>query len=222
VCDYLSVKCDEWQAAISAAIDDEAPGVSQRLVEAHLAGCPSCRAFRAAAEHAASVVVAYPQSPVLSLASRVAKRAAVADRAAQLSIVRVLLLVVAVQIIAFSLPALVLGDEQNTSAHAARHLGAFTAAYGVALVVVAVRPTRARTMLPVAAVLAGALIITAIVDMVNGHIPLVGETQHIPELLSVVLIWMMTVPGPRRRSKSGAESIGYTPLRIVDDERAVG
>ena len=119
-----------------------------------------------------------------------------ADRAAQLSIVRVLLLVVAVQIIAFSLPALVLGDESNTSTHAARHLGAFTAAYGVALLVVAARPARARTMLPVAAVLAGALVITAIVDMVNGHIPLVGETQHIPELISVVLIWMMTVRSP--------------------------
>lgn len=148
---------------------------------------------------------------------------AIADRAAQLSIVRVLLLVVAVQIIAFSLPALVLGDEQNTSTHAARHLGSFTAAYGVALLVVAVRPARARTMLPVAAVLAGALVITAVVDMVNGHVPLIGETQHIPELISVVLIWLMTVPRPRRTSKAASDHADdYAPLRAVPDERAAG
>ena len=39
-----------------------------------------------------------------------------------------------------------------------------------------------RTMLPVAAVLAGALVITAVVDLVDGRVPLVGEAQHLPEV----------------------------------------
>ena len=69
---------------------------------------------------------------------------------------RALLVVVGLQIIAFSIRALVLGDEQDTGSHAARHLGVFTAAYGVGLLVVAARPARARAMLPVAAVLSGA------------------------------------------------------------------
>ena len=200
-------------------LDGEASGVSRRMVDAHLVGCSNCRAFRAAAERLDGKFVGSPKNPP-SLVRTVTKRAAVADRAAQLSTVRVLLLLVAVQIIGFSLPALVLGDEQNTSAHAARHLGAFTAAYGVALLVVAVRPARARAMLPVAMVLAGALVITAIVDLVNGDIPLIGETQHIPELISVVLIWLMTVPGPRRRSKPAVDSTDFAPLRIVNDDRA--
>ena len=110
-----------------------------------------------------------------------------------------MLAVVAIEIIAFSLPALVLGDEQQTSAHAARHLGAFTVAYGVGLLVVVVRPARARTMLPVAAVLAGALVITAIIDLVNGDVPLLGETQHLPEVLSVVLVWLLAVPSRAAR-----------------------
>ena len=106
----------------------------------------------------------------------------------------------------FSLPALVLGDEQGASAHAARHLGAFTAAYGVGLLVVAVRPARARAMLPVAAVLAGALVITAVVDLVDGRIPLVGEAQHLPEVLSVVLVWLLAIPSPRRARPAAAPS----------------
>ena len=131
-----------------------------------------------------------------------------------------LLIVVAVQIVAFSLPALILGDEQDTATHAARHLGAFTAAYGVGLLVVAVRPARARTMLPVAAVLAGAILITAVVDLVEGRVPLVGEARHLPEIISVVLVWLLAVPAPRRPALSRAEAT--TPLRVVGPRRDAG
>lgn len=132
------------------------------------------------------------------LSGAIARLNAAADRAAHWSIVRVLLGVVAVQVIAFSLPALVLGDEHDTSTHAARHLGAFEVAYGVALIVVVIRPARARSILPVAMVLAGAQVISAIVDLSSGRIPLIAEARHIPQVISVVLIWMLAVPGANR------------------------
>lgn len=138
-------------------------------------------------------------APVPDVSRRVARLAAVADRAAACSIVRALLAVVAVQILVFSLPALVLGDERATSAHSARHLGAFTVAYAVGLLVVVVRPARARAMLPVAVVLAGALLVTAVVDLANGRVPLFDEAQHLPEVLSVLLVWLVAVPSTRRR-----------------------
>jgi hypothetical protein len=131
--------------------------------------------------------------PIPDLSRRVTAAVAATDRARR-PIVRALLAVVAIEIIALSLPALILGDEADTSDHGARHLGAFTVAYGVGLLVVAARPARARTMLPVAAVLAGALAITALVDLANGRIPLVGEARHLPEILSVVLVWLLAVP----------------------------
>ena len=64
-----------------------------------------------------------------------------------------------------------------------------------------VRPARARTMLPVAAVLAGALLITAVIDLLNGNVPLLGEATHLPELISVFLIWLLAVPSRRRADK---------------------
>ncbi|MGD9999418.1 MAG: zf-HC2 domain-containing protein [Ilumatobacteraceae bacterium] len=212
--------CDAWREAISASIDGESPGVDQRLLDAHLARCSDCRQFRDLGELSRRASLVQPAAPMPDLARQVSRRAALADRASRWSIARALLTVVALDIIAFSLPALVLGDEQNTSTHSARHLGAFTAAYGVGLLVVVVRPARARTMLPVAMVLAGALVITAIVDLASGHVPLIGETQHLPEVLSVLLVWLMTVPAPRpfarRRVRTGFEDI---TLRLVDDER---
>lgn len=137
-----------------------------------------------------------PHGPV-DMPGRVARLATFADRAGTWGITRGLLAVVALEILVSSLPALVLGDELDTSAHSARHLGAFTVAYAVGLLVVVLRPARARTMLPVAAVLAGALAVTAIVDLAEGRVPLTGEAQHLPELLSVVLIWVIAVPPPR-------------------------
>ena len=116
------------------------------------------------------------------LSKPLVKLNAIADRAASWSIVRVLLAVVAFDVLFFALKALILADEADATAHAARHLGAFSFAYGVGLLVVVVRPARARTMLPVAAVLAGALFITAVIDLSNGTVPLTGEATHLPEL----------------------------------------
>ena len=206
--------CDRWRDAVSARLDGEDPGIDDALVDAHLERCAACRGY------AASVAAARPgqriglAGEVPDLSRRVRKAVALADRAGRWSIVRALLFVVAVEIIAFSLPALVLGDEQDTGGHAARHLGAFTAAYGVGLLVVAVRPARARTMLPASIVLAGALVLTAVVDLVSGRIPLVGEAQHLPEVLSVVLMWLLAVPAPRR----AAARVGAPRLSAVRDD----
>ena len=228
--------CSTWSATagarpISARLDGEDPGIDPALVDAHLARCrglPLVRGRRRRRPPGQRVGVA-PAVPDLS--RRVRKAVAVADRASRWSVVRALLVVVAVQIIGFSLPALILGDEHETATHAARHLGAFTAAYGVGLLVVAVRPARARTMLPVAAVLAGALVITAVVDMANGRVPLVGEAQHLPELLSVVLVWLLAVPAPRRtapvdrpsarRRSRGAAATTPTPTSPDGSARSV-
>ena len=215
------MECERWREAISAQLDGEDPGVDVRLLDAHLQRCAGCRAFAAEAgeAHRRHRVAPAPTHPDLS--GHVVKQAALADRASAWSIVRALLAVVAAEIIVFSLPELVLGDESATSTHSARHLGAFTAAYGVGLLVVVVRPARARTMLPVAAVLAGALLITAVVDLADGRIPLTGEAQHLPEVLSVVLVSLLAVPAPRRAT---SRTPAPPPIRVVrdDDHRQAG
>ena len=156
------------------------------------------------------------------LSRQVARLAAIADRAGSWTIVRGLLAVVAIEILVFSLPELVLGDNQEVSDHSARHLGAFTVAYAVGLLVVVIRPARARTMLPVAAVLAGALLVTAVVDLLNGRVPLVDEAQHLPEVISVVLVWLIAVPSPRRRDRAERGDHARPKLRVVaaPDRRA--
>ena len=105
--------------------------------------------------------------------------------------------------------------------HEARHLGAFAVAYGVALMVVVVRPARARSILPVALVLAAAQVITAIVDLATGRIPLVGEAGHVPQIISVVLIWLLAVPSTRR-SRAKPKPTSRPHLEVVDRNRRAG
>lgn len=134
---------------------------------------------------------------------------------------RVVLAVVAVQIIAFALPALLLGEAQDAGTHPARHLGAFGVAYGVALLVVVMRPARARSILPVALVLAGTQVIAAIVDLASGRIPLIRETQHLPQIISVFLIWLLAVPSTRRVGGT-AKCTDSPRLRVIDGQPRPG
>ena len=216
--DFDDMACSRWMVALSAEADGEDPGVDARLLAAHLRGCADCRAFaedlRRLRRH--SGIDPAPQMP--DMAPRVSKLNAIADRASAWTAVRLLLAVVAVFILVDALPALVLGHEESTSEHAARHLGAFAAAYAVALLVVVVRPARARSILPVAAVLAGALVITATIDVADGHIPLVEETAHFPELLSVVLVWLLARPSGVVPAPGAARRAAAPPLRLLAPE----
>ena len=201
---------------MSALADGEDPGIDRRLISAHLAGCARCRGY----EHGIATMVpagrvaAAPEMPDLS--RRVIRLNAIADRASRWGLIRGLLALVAVEVIVLALPALLLGREQATSAHAARHLGAFSVAYAAALLVAAVRPARARSVLPVAIVAAGALAITAVLDIAEGNVPLLGEASHIPELLSVVLLWLLAVPGPMRWRRRAPVSAPEPGLALVE------
>ena len=213
------MECEHFQTAISAMSDGEEPNVTPALVEAHVATCSSCRQFRSALE---SLPRAAPlaEAPVMpDLSRRVVKLNAMADRAGRWSIVRALLGLIAIEVVVLSVPALVLGRDGASAAHAARHLGAFSVAYAVGLLVVVARPARARAMLPVALVLAGAIAVTAVIDVIEGRIPLVGEAAHIPEILSVWFVWLLARPARDTTVAPGSRMpTGRPALRVVDTE----
>jgi predicted anti-sigma-YlaC factor YlaD len=132
--------------------------------------------------------------PVLDMTGRVVKAARLADRTSVWWVLRLGLGVVSVQVIVLCAPALFLGHSAGSDAHSARHLGSFAVAYAIGLLVVALRPAKARGMLPLAAALAGCLAITAIIDISDGRVPAVTEFHHIPEIIGLVLVWLLARP----------------------------
>lgn len=193
--------CDAWADAISAMADGEDPGISPRLVERHVATCPACGAFARDLDATRPAMRLAPAEPVPDLSATVGRAVAVADRSSRWFLVRVMLGLVTAQIVVLSVPALVFGDEPGTTAHGGRHLGAFSVAYAVGLLVVVARPARARTMLPVAQVLCAAIVLSTIVDVIQGSVGAGAEVVHLPEVISLVLLWALAVPAPRARPR---------------------
>lgn len=209
--------CDQFRDAISALVDGEEPDLDPRLVDAHVAHCAACAEYRATSESVRRRMrvreVTPDRAPDRDASRRITALAAAADRASSPKAARIVLLVVAIEILVLSLVDLVTADGDPDSVHGVRHLSAFTIAYGVLLLVVVARPARARTALPVAAVLAGALAITAVVDLATGRVPLLGEALHLPEIVSVVLIWMLA--NGRRSERAERSSGGRSEMTIV-------
>ena len=191
---YVVMQCDLWEEAISARADGEPDTIDARLLEAHLSGCVSCRTFAEnihVLRRAASVDLA---ASMPDLSAHVVKTARANDRGSVWWVLRLGLAVVSAQILVFSVPALLLGHSQGSNEHSARHLGSFAVAYGIGLMVVALRPAKARGMLPLTASLAGCLAVTAVIDIAQGRVPALTEFRHIPEVIGLVLVRVLATP----------------------------
>lgn len=217
------MSCDRFRDAISARADGEDRSLTDDEIEEHLARCASCRSFDTATRRMRRQLAVYDAGTVPDVSHDVVKRTASADRRRTVPVIRWLLGVVAVLLVVQSVPEF-LSDEAHS--HSARHVGAFTLAYAVGLLVVVVRPARARTMLHVAIVLVGALAATTVIDVARGNVPLVDESAHVLELASAVFLWILTRPG-RDRDGPGrpvGERRDELPkgLRVVDPHHASG
>lgn len=216
------MRCERWFEAVSALVDGEDPGVDHRLLLAHVTDCAECKSAWDRLERLRRAVRVMPAEPMPDMSGRVMKAVAFADRASRWLVVRVLLAAIALYTITVSIVTVLVAEESGSSMHGARHIGAFTLAYGASLLVVVARPARAGTMLPVAATLAIALAITAVFDVMDGQVPLTGEVLHVPELVSVGLLWLLAVPALHRPSGHGRREAQGPTLRLVDQRAQDG
>jgi predicted anti-sigma-YlaC factor YlaD len=182
------VNCDDWQAAIAALAAGESTPVDPRWVRAHLSGCATCRA-----RHDELVLDATPSGDDQAgsvLANTVVAHARRIDRRAVHPLLRLALVGCAATLLVVHAPTLVLGDGHHGGEHVARHAAACPVAFAIGLVVVALRPSKARGLLPVIGALAAALLITAAVDIGRGITPIVAEVDHLAEVVGAILVWL--------------------------------
>jgi predicted anti-sigma-YlaC factor YlaD len=102
---------------------------------------------------------------------------------------RYVLLWVGLTQLVLAVPALA-GDGRGASTHVARELGSWDVALAVGLLVVAWQPRRAAGLLPFALALAGAMALTATLDVVAGHAPASGEASHLIDIVGMAALWI--------------------------------
>jgi len=199
--------CTTCREAISARLDGETRGadadlVEAHLVEAHLAGCAGCREFVAKATALQRSLEGWPVDEVPELTgpilARIGEAAGDRDRAWQRD-ARIALTVVGALLVLLALPALVFGQDPGATVHVARELGSFHLALAAGLLVVAWRPERAGGLLPVVAVLAVCLTVTAVLDVAAGRLPALAEAHHLLHLAGLGLVWLLGSPAGRAR-----------------------
>jgi predicted anti-sigma-YlaC factor YlaD len=211
------VECDRAREAVSAALDGEPLGVPEAELSRHLRSCADCAAFAAAAGAAHRPMRLRVAGSVPDLTPQVVARVRAADRERVRWGLRAALAATAVAEAALALPELA-GDGGG---HGARHLGAFSVAVAIGLLLVVARPARARSFLALTATLAGALVIGAAVDLARGATPALGESRHLVEVTAFALVWLLAreaAAPPTGRARRPAEPPG---VQAVEGGRTV-
>ena len=201
--------CSQVRLALSARLDGEDPGFDP---DDHLRGCAGCRRWLAQAESLAMMLrvptQATPDVTEAVLARVAAEKAAVrsvaAAKAARWTDALRLGLggLAAVQLL-LALPG-VLGLEGSHAHHE-------VAAVAVAFLLAAFRPALAKPYAPVAVVLAGCLVLSAVLDLSQGVSTLGHEAGHlmtiVPAAMLVALAYRPGTPPPMQPAHGRREEV---------------
>jgi hypothetical protein len=193
------VSCNDWNTAITALATGTSTVHPNDEIRAHAQHCPACHERLEALLYGAA-----PPPPRPDLATQVVKAARRFDRAAVAPVLRAALVVIAAVTLVVHLPELFRAGNHDMAEHVARHAAVCPVAFAIALGAVALRPSRARGLLPATAALAAALVLTAAIDISRGVTPIMAETDHLTEIIGAVLVWLtarsVSHPTSRRRA----------------------
>ena len=181
-------ECEPVRESLSALMDREWPTLGREEVLAHLSECPDCRRWRDRAHEATRQTRAAVPQPPPALADSLLAALGGRRWSPWTLPVRVLLGLVGWGIAAFALPALVYGLDAEAPPHVAHEMGSLNVAIGLALALVALRPERARGVLPLFGVVVGLLVLTAGDDVVSGRTSWGHEAPHALVVAGFVLL----------------------------------
>lgn len=189
--------CSEIRLSISANLDGEDPSLPPAVVAAHVSGCPGCRSWSVEASglHRSVRVQAAPVEPDRTeaiLAALPVRTVRVHDHVRSLRIVT--LIIAMVQAVA-AVP-LLLGHGDMMHMHYARHIGVFSAALAIGLVVAAWQPARARGLLPVLAVVVVGLAWSCFEDLLAGRSVPGSSIAHAANVAGLATVWMLAHTSP--------------------------
>ena len=196
--DLSGVECERVREAISAELDGAVSPLAADVVVAHMQSCGPCTAFaqQAAALHRRFRLAS--ARPVPDLTERVLAAVA-ADGASRRRLwrqwqgTRFTLAAVALVELAFAIPSLLLGHDVQAPQHVAHELGSFNVAVAVGLLLATLRPRLATGMLPIVAIIAGLLLLTAGTDLATNRTQLSDETPHLLQIAGFLLLLRLAI-----------------------------
>ena len=186
--------CDSVREALSADLDGEGGAQPRALLDVHLSDCPECAAWVDAAHAITRRVRLGTAQDIPDLTAQVlaawnspASRVRRSPWWRRGVTARIALGGLAIAQFVVTFPQLWLGHDSDTATHPAHELGSLGAAFAVGLAAAAVRPARARALVPIVGAGGLALLATAIADLISGRTVVSDELPH----LIVVAGWLV-------------------------------
>jgi predicted anti-sigma-YlaC factor YlaD len=184
------VRCDRFREALSARLDGEPLGMSAPTLQAHLARCPDCSAWAAAAERvtrrARLGTLDVPDLTAAITAGLILPAARVARRR---TLLRAALLVTGAAQLVIGIPAL-LGDSigMAMAVHATHEAAAWNLAIGAAFLAAVAVPRRASGLVPLLATFIGVLAVLSVRDVAAGDVSVARLSTHLAVVIGLVLL----------------------------------
>lgn len=190
--------CDLCRIGLSAELDGEEGLRPIAEVRGHLDGCAACTAWVAAVTPLHRSVRVRAAAPVRDRTEELLAGVPITARPRPVRDgVRFALLAIGMTQLVLAIPALVLAGDGSAPVHITREMGAFELALGVGLLGAVWRPRLSSGMLPFAAALAGAMALTAVIDLSSGRAVAAAEGQHLLAVVGVALLAGLTRPPGR-------------------------
>lgn len=186
--------CTRARESISAAIDGEDSASAARpVIEAHLHDCAACRRWVEDVEHIDRLVRLAP-APDLEpdlvpgvLACIRLPRFGRRIRALRAALCVTAIVQVAIGLAGFADTIGMSTHGMSMPAHMSHELVAFNIAFGVALLIVAVRVDRARSQVPTLTAFVAVLGVVSVLDLAAGEVELARLATHIPIVVGLLL-----------------------------------
>lgn len=206
------MQCSDFREAASARLDGEIHVMPDGVLDSHLAGCPGCGRWVAAAAAVTRRARLVPAPVVPDLTVQVLSAlpgqlpgARAGARARLLgTALRLLLAALAVAQAGLAWPALASGSAaMSAPVHMAHEAGAWNAAIAVAFAAVAAAPHWAPGSLPFLGAFTALLLTSTVRDVAAGHVHADRAAAHLLLLVGVLVVaviaWRQSRPGRRPR-----------------------
>ena len=167
------------------------------VVVAHISSCHGCRSWSTEATglHRSVRVQAAPVEPDRTAAILAALPVPAAPFRDHVRSLRAVTLTIAMVQAVASIP-LLLGHGDMMHMHYARHIGVFSAALAIGMLVVAWQPERARGLLPVLAVVVVGLAWSCFDDLLAGRSVPGSALAHAANVAGLAAVWMLAHIAP--------------------------
>lgn len=213
--------CNQYRLAASSQLDGEdasaqLAGQGLGTLESHLAGCPDCTSWIAAATRMTRRMRIGTAEAAPDLTRPILEAIAAAPFAAAspyrsplrqrlIDALRLGLVVVALGQVSLAVPSLLFGElAMQSSVHVARETGAWNLALAVGFAAAALQPRRAAGLATVLGAFVGVLAVITLLDLGAGHVHLERAASHLIALTGLALVLGLVRATSDRREPTGS------------------